>query len=181
MAACALSANTREDEYHAERKKWNQADLAVFAEALDTLISEMESAPFSDLLGPLYMDTLGTSQKRGGEFHSPQSVSRLVASICSRPIPPEGPILLSEPSCGAGATILSFAESIPRSEIHRLRVDAWDIARVACDICFINTTLWNIPAIITHGCTLTRRIWRRWVNFPMINAAPLSWHKYASS
>jgi methylase of polypeptide subunit release factors len=59
-------------------------------------------------------------------------------------LPAEGPITVCEPACGAGAMILSFAEACPPDVRRRLRVTAIDISRTACDMAFINTTLWGV-------------------------------------
>jgi hypothetical protein len=39
-----------------------------------------------------------------------------------------------------------------------------DINRTACDMAFINTTLWGIPTRIIHGNTLSVECWAAWSN-----------------
>jgi hypothetical protein len=39
-----------------------------------------------------------------------------------------------------------------------------DINPVACDMTFINTTLWGIPCTVIHGNTLSLQTWAQWVN-----------------
>src|SRR3954447_20896892 len=76
FVACALAAQTREAEYMEEAKRWEKAELEIFAEALAALVMEMESRPFEDLLGSCYMD-LALSKKGqqwNGEFHTPKHV-----------------------------------------------------------------------------------------------------------
>jgi len=46
----------------------------------------------------------------------------------------------------------------------RLRVTAIDINRTACDMAFINTTLWGIPTRILHGNSLSNEYWAAWSN-----------------
>ena len=46
FAACALAAQTREPEYLEEAKRWEKAELEMFAQALGALVLEMESKPF---------------------------------------------------------------------------------------------------------------------------------------
>jgi len=55
-----------------------------------------------------------------------------------------------------------------------LRVQAIDISAVACDLCFINTTLWGIPTVVIHGNALSCETWSAWANFPMIQVAPIT-------
>src|SRR4051812_34322502 len=62
LAACALSAQTREPEYLEEARLWEKPELELFAEALAALVSEMEAHPFEDILGGYYME-FALSQK----------------------------------------------------------------------------------------------------------------------
>jgi hypothetical protein len=55
-----------------------------------------------------------------------------------------------------------------------LRVQAIDISAVACDLCFINTTLWGIPTVVIHGNALSCEQWHAWANLPMIQVAPIT-------
>src|SRR5580698_3353560 len=64
--------------------------------------------------------------------------------------------------------ILSLAEACPPEVRRRLRVTAIDINRTACDMAFINTTLWGIPARIIHGNSLSLECWAAWSNIHYI-------------
>jgi methylase of polypeptide subunit release factors len=97
-----------------------------------------------------------------------------MADLVRDPLPADGPIRFAEPACGAGAQILAFAKSLPTKDLSRLRVQAVDVSRVACDLCLINTTLWNIPTVVIHGNTLSLEQWGAWANWPMIQAAPIT-------
>jgi type I restriction-modification system DNA methylase subunit len=169
LAACALAAQTREAEYLEEVKQWERADLDLFAEALGTLVNEMESKPFEDVLGGHYMEFAlsSKSQQWNGEFHTPKHVCDLMAGIVlgdMESMPTEGPITVCEPACGAGAMILSLGGACSPEVRRRLWVTAIDISRTACDMAFINTTLWGIPTRIIHGNTLSNEYWSAWSN-----------------
>jgi hypothetical protein len=71
--------------------------------------------------------------------------------------------------------ILSLAQACPPEVRRRLRVTAVDINRTACDMTFINTTLWGIPTRIIHGNSLSLECWAAWSNIHYI--AP--WLPYA--
>lgn len=150
LAACALATQTREAEYLEEAKRWERPDLDLFAEALVALVSEMETRPFEDLIGGYYME-FALSQKGqqwNGEFHTPKHICDLMARMTlgdMESLPAEGPITICEPSCGAGAMILSLGEVCSPEVRRRLRMTAIDISRAACDMAFINTTLWGHP------------------------------------
>ncbi len=173
FAACALAAGTREAEYLEEVKRWERPDLDVFASALGALILEMEQHPFQDLLGSYYMEFAlsQNGQQRNGEFHTPAAICELMASLTVGDMshfPAEGPIAVSEPACGAGAQILALGKHCPPDVLRRLRVTAVDISRTACDMAFINTTLWGIPTRIIHGNTLSLECWAAWSNIHYI-------------
>ena len=180
FAACALAAQTREAEYLEEVKQWNKADLESFGQALGALIIEMESKPFEDVLGGYYMEfALSTKgQQWGGEYHTPKPICDLMARMILgdlESLPVEGPITVCEPACGAGAMILSVGEACSPEVRRRLRVTAIDISRTACDMAFINTTLWCIPTRVIHGNSLSNEYWEAWSNIHYI--AP--WLPYA--
>ena len=173
FSACALAMQTREAEYLEEAKRWEKPDLELFAEAFGALVLEMESRPFEDLIGGCYMEFALSSkgQQWNGEFHTPKPICDLMARITlgdMESMPAEGPITVCEPACGAGAMILSLAEACSPAVRRRLRVTAIDINRTACDMTFINTTLWGIPTRVIHGNSLSMECWAAWSNIHYI-------------
>jgi len=173
LAACTLAAQTREAEYLEEAKRWEKAELELFGNALGALILEMETSPFEDILGTHYLDcAISTKgQQWNGEFHTPKTICDLMARLTlgeNASLPAEGPIMVCEPACGAGAMILSFAQACTPEVRRRLRVTAIDNNRTACDMAFINTTLWGIPARIIHGNSLSLECWAAWSNIHYI-------------
>lgn len=180
FAACALAAQTREAEYLEEARRWQKPELELFAEAFDTLVREMESKPFEDIIGGYYMEFALSSkgQQWNGEYHTPKPICDMMAKMTigdMESLPAEGPITVCEPACGAGAMILSVGEVCSPEVRRRLRVTAIDINRTACDMAFINTTLWGIPTRIIHGNSLSNEYWAAWSNIHHI--AP--WLPYA--
>lgn len=171
-AACALAMQTREPEYLEEAKRWEKEELALFAEALAALVAEMETRPFEDLIGGYYMEFALSSkgQQWNGEFHTPKPICDLMARmvIDLDSLPAEGPITICEPACGAGAMILAIGEACPPEVRRRLRFTAIDVNRTACDMTFVNTTLWGIPTRVIHGNTLSLECWAAWSNIHYI-------------
>ncbi|HVU07841.1 MAG TPA: N-6 DNA methylase [Verrucomicrobiae bacterium] len=169
LAACTLACRSREAEYLEEAKRWKAEDLENFADALGALILEMEAKPYEDVLGGYYMDFALSSkgQQWNGEFHTPKPIcdlmARMMAGDCNQ-LPADRPITVCEPACGAGAMILSLAQACPPEVRRRLQVTAIDINKTACDMCFINTTLWAIPTRVMHGDTIAFKFWSAWSN-----------------
>jgi type I restriction-modification system DNA methylase subunit len=167
LAAYALAAQTRESEYLEEAKHWERQELDLFGQALGALVNEMESRPFEDLIGGYYMESALShkGQRWNGEFHTPKPICDLMARmLLVDSVPVEGPITICEPACGSGAMILSLGEACPPEARRRLRVTAIDINRTACDMAFINTTLWGIPTRVIHGNSLSLECWAAWSN-----------------
>lgn len=180
LAACAVAAQTREAEYLEEAKHWQKSELELFAQALGSLVREMESQPFTDLIGGYYMEFAisSKSQQWGGEYHTPKPICDFMTQIAMgdmSELPTDRPITICEPACGAGAMILSVGQMCPPEVRRRLRVSAIDINRTACDMAFINTTLWGIPCRIIHGNALSNEYWAAWSNIHYV--AP--WLPYA--
>jgi len=173
LSACALSAQTREDEYLEESKRWDRKELKIFGDSLGALVLEMETKPFEDVLGGYYMEFAlsAKGQQWNGEFHTPKTICDLMAGMMVGnldDVPAARPITICEPACGAGAMILSLAKAFPPEARNRMRVTAVDINRTACDMCFINTTLWHIPTRVIHGNTISMQLWSAWSNLPLM-------------
>lgn len=176
FAACALACQTREAEYLEEAKRWNKDEMGLFAEAFAALVLEMEAEPFTDILGTHYMDWALTHKgaQWGGEFHTPAALCEMLARMTvtvegvEAAVAEHGVCRISEPACGAGAMILGAGKALADAGrgdlIRKLRVQAVDVNRTACDMCFINTTLCGIPCEVVHGNTLSLETWGVWRN-----------------
>ncbi|HEX3800227.1 MAG TPA: N-6 DNA methylase [Verrucomicrobiae bacterium] len=173
FAACALAMQTREPEYFEEMKQWQKDDMSIFATALGALVMDMEAHPFEDLLGGYYMEQALSKkgQQWNGEFHTPPSICELMARMTLSDLekfPADQNITICEPACGAGAMILAIGKVCDPAMLRRLRVTAIDINPIACDMCFINTTLWGIPTRVIHGNTISNEMWKAWSNIHYI-------------
>lgn len=169
LAACALSCQTREEEYLSVARGYSREHLDLFSQALAFLIDEMEAHPFTDILGPYYIE-VGSKFSRDlrGEFYSPKPIGDFMAQVLvdSEAVIEKGrPITVSDPASGSGGLLLSVAERFSKAgAVDLLRVTCQDISKLACDMAYINLTLWGIPARIIHGDTLRNTIERDWRN-----------------
>lgn len=177
MAACALAAGSREDEYFEAIKTYNKEELLELSKALGLLIQEMEANPFTDILGPYYLEVASHSSKQTrGEFYTPPEICKMMARITidTNAIIEKGqPFTINEPACGAGAIMLAVAEGFAPKHVDLVRVTCHDINPVAVDMCYINMTLWGVPAKIIQGNVLssipTDLIAKSWKN--------IHWHR----
>lgn len=169
LVACTLACQTREPEYLEEAKRWQPKELEQFCAAFAALVTEMDGEPYDDLLGAFYMDfaLCRKGAQWSGEFHTPRDICRMMARMTFGDIqwPADGkPLTICEPACGAGAMILAAAHEIPAEKRRHIRVTAIDINDTACDMCFINTTLWGVPCKVIHGNTLSGQFYKAWSN-----------------
>lgn len=147
----------------------SKEDLLEFSKALGYLISEMESKPFTDILGPFYLEIgLKFSRDLHGEFYTPKDLGDAMAQMLvdvDAVIEEGRAITVSDPASGSGGLILSLASKFAkRKAVDLLRVTCQDTSKTACDMAYINTTLWGVPAKIIHGDTLRRTTENVWLN-----------------
>ena len=117
MAACALAAGSREDEYLKAIKGYEREEIEALCEAYGLLVWEMEEYPYRDLLGPLYAE-VGTKGDRDfrGEFYTPWSVCDFLAALqlgaAPDDWPKDRPVTFLEPAGGSGGVVLSLAREM---------------------------------------------------------------------
>lgn len=168
ISACALALCSREDEYHAIATHYSSDEMHEFSTAFASLVNEMEEKPFTDILGDYYLEFASHSSKQArGEFFTPPNVSKMIARMLfdKEAVKAKGlPITVKEPACGSGGMVLAVAELFAPDSVDLLRVTCQDINPLATDMCFINTTLWGIPAQIILGDTIRKTETEHWKN-----------------
>lgn len=85
--------------------------LRVYEEAV------LQAEPFTDILGPVYMDLASRWGKSVlGQFFTPQSIAVMMASMTLGEDDPETRLVtVCDPTCGSGVMMLSMAQVILRS------------------------------------------------------------------
>jgi N-6 DNA Methylase len=151
-------AEVLEAEYMVIVGKYAKEDVLSFSKLLALLIEMSESHPH-DVLGQLFM-SLDLGSDHTGQFFTPPEISELMARITygdelrtmDKPF-----ITLCEPACGAGGMVLAFAKVMMDAGVdpnRRLWVQAQDIDRLAALMCYLQLSLWHIPAVVIVGNTL---------------------------
>ena len=172
LAACSLhnalhKEEGREAEYMRIIQSYEEADQKAFPKLMGLLIQMLETEP-RDILGPLYME-LEISSKDQGQFFTPPDLSELMARMnmgsVIETLKTQPFITVSEPACGAGGMILALVKVITEQKLDpadKLWVQCIDVDRMAALMCYIQLTLWNVPAEIIVGDTLRwelREVW----------------------
>ena len=158
-----------EDEYLSIGKKYSTEDFKGVTELFAIVTMALELKPF-DVLGDLFM-SLELGNKHNGQFFTPHHISELMAKLVhgdslktiDKPF-----ITLSDPACGAGSMILAYVELLINNDhnpAQKLYVQAVDIDRTVALMCFIQLTLWDVPAEVIVGNTLTMEYREYWYTF----------------
>lgn len=159
----AVNKNQKlEDEYLAIVARYSKEEVNEFCELFANFVELMEPEP-TDVLGSLYME-LEVSNLNNGQFFTPHELSLLLARMTygdvldsmkssNKPF-----ITLSEPACGAGGMVLAFVNEMLKKGVNsaeKLYVQCIDIDRLAGLMCYLQLSLWHVPAEIIIGNTLT--------------------------
>lgn len=171
MAAISLrnamwKVQSLEDEYMSLIGKYKSEDQKRFPLLLSQLIQLLNFAP-RDVLGELYQ-TLELSSKDKGQFFTPSQLSDAIAQMTygedleklDKPY-----ITLSDPASGPGGMVLAFVKVMISKGLNpseNLWVQCVDVDRKVALMCYIQLTLWNVPAEIIVGNSLTleyREFW----------------------
>lgn len=157
----------REQRYLQIVGNYTSEEETRFAQLLAIVASELV-AGFDDVLGHHYM-SLELGNDAMGQFFTPYHVSQLVAQMnCpdfaehlnSKPF-----ITVSEPTCGSGGMVVAFAEAMHRAgydHTQQLHVSAQDLEATSVHMSYIALSLLGIPAVVTHGNTLSQEVRDRW-------------------
>ena len=133
---------------------------------LAILVELLEFEP-KDVLGTLYA-TLELTSKDKGQFFTPHTISEFMAQILSdddlKDI--DKPFLtLSEPACGAGGMVLAFVKTMLKHKhtpAEKLWVQCIDVDRLAALMCYVQLSLWHVPAEVIVGNTLSLEVREVW-------------------
>ena len=153
--------------------KYRSEEQKLFPEMFTDLVEALEyeltwrNAP-ADVLGMLFHE-LGLHNKYKGQFFTPQNVCDTMGTITlgdgKSALNEYGFISLNEPCCGSGAMVLGFARAMLEKELNystQLVVLATDIDLKCVYMCYLQLSLYGIPAVVVHGNTLTLEEWSRW-------------------
>lgn len=168
--ACALSNAFDKSENHYQAREEEYAECIrklggsneVPAKLFAILVNALERDPDQDFLGKLYMNlNLGNHWK--GQFFTPYNICRMMALMqigdkAQQEIDNKGWMSVSDPSCGAGATLIAAANAFRARDINyqeRVCFIGQDIDRVVAQMCYIQLSLLGCPGYVMVANTLS--------------------------
>lgn len=163
----------REKQYFTTIGKYKPDEQKLFPEMFADLVEALEyeltwrNAP-ADVLGTLFHE-LELHNKYKGQFFTPQNICDMMAQITLGDgkglFNERGFISLCEPCCGSGAMILGFARAMLEKDFNyctQLVVLATDVDLKCVYMCYLQLSLYGIPAVVIHGNSLTLEEWSHW-------------------
>ena len=153
-----IPSKSLEDEYLAVIDRYDKKAQTAFPVLLAELIVLLDPEP-RDILGQLFMQfELGND--RTGQFFTPPEISELIAQMTfgeAVASATEEFVTICEPACGAGGMVLAFAKVViaaKKNPAKAMWAQCQDVDRVAALMCYLQLSLWNIPAVVIVGNTL---------------------------
>jgi type I restriction-modification system DNA methylase subunit len=169
MAAIAVSnkvdrsnAAEREKTYLTLASKYKEKELPRFSEMLAELVQGMEADPDQDYLGELYM-SLSLGNQQAGQFFTPYDVCRAMAGLTwgdyEEQIKQRGWISVNDCACGAGATLVAFANECRRHGVNyqtQVLFTAQDVDSVVGMMCYLQLSLMGCAGYVVIDDTLAK-------------------------
>lgn len=155
-----LNAPERTKDYQTIISKYSAAERNGMAEMLAEVVMGMEQNPDQDFLGSLYM-MCELGNNHSGQFFTPYDVCRCMAELTfdAKLVPDmEGFISVSDPACGAGATLLAFLNICKSRNIcyhNKVLVVAQDIDFIVGLMCYIQCSFMGCAGYVVIGNTIT--------------------------
>lgn len=168
MAAAAISnsvdkvsAPGREKQYLQIIRKYRKPHQENFSRLLALVVEALNANPDQDFLGELFM-ALELGNHWTGQFFTPYCVTRMMAAMnvgdeLKEEIKRDGYVSVSDPACGAGATLMAFANECQQQGINyqqNVIFAAQDIDQTAALMCYIQMSLLGCPGYVTIDDTL---------------------------
>lgn len=148
-------------------KKYSKEAQQVFPKMFANIIMMCQNnTELKDVLGEFY-EKEKFCNTRTGQFFTPTHISDFMAKVVAdkestlKMIEERGYVGMSEPCCGSGRMVLSYAKAMSELGINYqecLLVHATDIVEVSCYITYIQLSLYGIPGIVFCGDTLSMKM-----------------------
>ena len=172
ITVSAISISNAVDKTHSEEREkrylqivgqYQKDELDTFAQMLAEVTLGMEENPSQDFLGEMYMN-LNFGNDKAGQFFTPFSVCRLMAEVTTdfdllpRQLEEKGFVSVHDCACGAGATLIAFANACIEHDINyqeKVLFVAQDVDETVGLMCYIALSLMGCPGYVTIGNSLT--------------------------
>jgi len=156
----------QEERYKRILSKYRKEEQGIFPKLLAFTVGALEEE-HRDFLGEIFMlSDFGSKHKEQyfTPFHISYLNAKLILGDVNKIFEEREYIKVSEPSCGSGGKIIAADKIIKEAGYNTARkmfVQAIDIDSTATDMCYIQLSLYGIPAEVITGDTLSLQFERR--------------------
>lgn len=129
----------REEQYLSTIRKYDKEARYKMSDMVRMLTATYEDTGLSDVLGEVYMESVG-GNKNTGQFFTPYHVSLACAELAVPKNINDDRILLHEPSCGSGGMVVATAQVLQKRGINyqkTLDVVCQDLDWSAVYMCYV--------------------------------------------
>lgn len=154
-----VNAPERAKIYQGIVTKYSKKERETIARMLVAVIAGVDENPDQDFLGMQYM-LCELSSGHTGQFFTPYNISHMLAELSFDEKMTEekyGFTTINEPSCGAGANLIAFANACKRRGIcyhDRVLFIAQDLDYIVGLTCYIQLSLLGCAGYVVIGDTL---------------------------
>ena len=156
----------REQRYLKTINKYDENTRPLFPQMFAELVAELQNAAtshYTDVLGEIFHE-LEFHNKWAGQFFTPQHISDLMALMTinsettAKAIKERGFITVNEPCCGAGSLVIGAINAMREMKLNpskQMLVVANDIDERCVMMCYIQLSLYGVPAVVIQQNTIT--------------------------
>lgn len=155
------NAPDRTETYLKTASKYKDEEKEVLGQMLWEVILGMEEDSDQDFLGELYM-ALELGNDHAGQFFTPYNVCKAMTKITAPNIADEvskrGWISVNDPACGAGATLVAFANECKEQGVNyqtSVLFVAQDIDYTVGCMCYLQLSLMGCAGYVVIDNTIT--------------------------
>lgn len=159
-----VNAPERTKMYQTIVSKYSAKEREGMAEMLAEVIMGMEQNPDQDFLGSLYM-MCELGNDHAGQFFTPYDVCKCMAMITMGNASldfSQGFVSVSDPACGAGATLLALANILKEKDVYyhtKVLFVGQDIDYIVGLMCYIQLSLMGCAGYVVIGNTISEPSW----------------------
>ena len=137
------------------------------AELLSSVITKRKDAP-NDVLGKLF-HAFGLHNKWRGQFFTPDHICQFMGMVSGLPneeeLKKKGYVSVNDPCCGSGALLIGYIHALKSQNYdpaNRVFMVAQDIDIRCVWMCYVQLSLYDIPAVVIHGNSLALEEQSKW-------------------
>lgn len=155
----------REKMYKQCAEKYTDAEIKIFNQMFEEMVTALDDNSEQDFLGELFM-ALEISNEWRGQFFTLYNICRMTAKInltedAKKEIEQKGFANVNDPACGAGALLIAYANACKVAGINyqqHVFFVAQDVDLLAGMMCYIQLSLLGCPGYVAVQNTLTNPI-----------------------